>query len=595
MTKLTIDGDRDKKYSEYPQRRQSQFRVLYRESLFRMVDLELLSAQGDISKLLGQFASVLVFVSVMFTLGAMGIDSHMPPKSLLIFTWSNEHSLIATTMLVVGLFAVLSWDSTFPNRLDVLVLAPLPVPTRTLFLAKVAASGASLSLTVAALNALSGLAWPIVLAPANDGGFLSTILSPASYRPFGAYWITMLASGAFIFSSVLCIQGLAAQLLPRRPFLRLSAFLQMAAFCLFLCVYFLEPSLATPEALAAPGNQRMLAWLPSYWFLGLFQELNGSMQPALAPLVARAWTALAVTLFGAGAAFLLSYFRTLRKIVEEPDIMPSAHGISWLPRFGNSLKTTVVQFTIRTLLRSRRHRIILAFYWGFGFAIVISLLKTTEQQQLMAKSGGMVGHQANGPLLFSSIVMLCLAVLGTRVVFAMPLDLRANWIFRVTPVRGGPECLAACRLALFVLAVAPVWGVSAALLLSIWPWRPAVEHLIVLGLVGIVLVELCLHGFHKIPFTCSYLPGKSYFHMAALAFLCFFSLLINWGGDFERRALDNPTRYAIMLAVLVIAAVCARWRTAVLANSPEAALHFVEEPTPAILQLGLHRDGVVPV
>ncbi len=39
-----------------------QFRVLYREFLLRLVDLELLSAdaQGDTNKLLGQFATVLV-------------------------------------------------------------------------------------------------------------------------------------------------------------------------------------------------------------------------------------------------------------------------------------------------------------------------------------------------------------------------------------------------------------------------------------------------------------------------------------------------------------------------------------------------------
>ena len=42
-----------------------QFRVLYRQFLFRMVDLELLSssAQGDISKLLGQIAGLLIFFS----------------------------------------------------------------------------------------------------------------------------------------------------------------------------------------------------------------------------------------------------------------------------------------------------------------------------------------------------------------------------------------------------------------------------------------------------------------------------------------------------------------------------------------------------
>src|SRR5438128_5965777 len=98
-----------------------QFRLLYREFLFRMVDLELLSAhaQGDVNKLLGQFAALLVFLSVGLAIPAMGIDSIRAPQARLFFIWSTEHFLIATTMLVVGLFAVLSWDSTFPDRRDV--------------------------------------------------------------------------------------------------------------------------------------------------------------------------------------------------------------------------------------------------------------------------------------------------------------------------------------------------------------------------------------------------------------------------------------------------------------------------------------------
>ena len=38
-----------------------------------------------------------------------------------------EHFLIATTMVVIGLFSVLNWDSIFPDHRGVLVLAPLPV------------------------------------------------------------------------------------------------------------------------------------------------------------------------------------------------------------------------------------------------------------------------------------------------------------------------------------------------------------------------------------------------------------------------------------------------------------------------------------
>ena len=565
-----------------------QFRVLYREFLFRMVDLELLSVQGDMNKLLGQFAAVLVLVSIgqaLHVVSVLDSASHMPRAELLIRAWPVEHSLVTMTMLVVGLFAVLSWDSIFPSRRDVLVLAPLPIRARTFFLAKVAASATALSVTVAALNALPGFVLPVALAPLDNGGLLNLILSLVSLRSFAAHWITVLAAGAFVFCCVLGVQGLAAQLLPRRRFLRVSAFLQMAAFSLFLSLYLLEPSMTTPKALAAPENQRLLACLPSYWFLGLFQLLNGSMHPALAPPAHRALGGLAVAVFAAATAFLLSYFRTLRRIVEEPDILPGARRASWLPRFGRPLETAVVQFSIRTLLRSRQHRVILAFYWGIGFAIVILLAKTRFAQQ---------APQVNVSMLVSSIVMLCVAVLGTRVVFSMPLELRANWIFRMAPVRGGPEFLAATRRSLFVLAVIPVWAASATLFLSVWPWRSAIGHLIVLGLLAIIFADLCLLGFRKIPFTCSYLPGKSYAHMAIWAFVVL-QILLSIGAEYERRALENPAAYVALLFILCAAACGIRWRASALANKPESELQFDEEPAPALQGLGLRRDGILPL
>src|SRR5216683_6182233 len=226
----------------------SQFRVLYRQFLFRLVDLEMLSARGDVSKLLGQLAAMLAAFSFVFMGGAARFAYlALPRAELLISACQTEEFLIATTMGVVGLFTVLCWDSAFPDRRDVLVLAPLPIRPRTLFLAKVAALITALSLTVVAVNVFTGLTYPVVLAPGN-GGFWSGV------RSMAAYWITMLASGAFLFCSGLGAQGLAAQLLPRRAFLRFSAFLQLAAFFVILSVYFLEPALATPLGLSAPEN-----------------------------------------------------------------------------------------------------------------------------------------------------------------------------------------------------------------------------------------------------------------------------------------------------------------------------------------------------
>ena len=564
-----------------------QFRVLYREFLFRMVDLELLSAhaQGDMSKLFGQFASLFLFLSMLFAgmgLAFAGSARRMPPPARLIFAWGSEHFLIATTMLVVGLFAVLSWDSTFPDRRDVLVLAPLPVRARTMFLAKVAALATALSVSVGALHLLAGLVWPIGLA--NHSGAASLI------RAYAAYWATMLAAGAFILCSVLGVQGLAAQL-PRRHFLRLSAFLQMAAFCLFVSVYFLQPSLVDP--VTAVKNQRVFVWLPSYWFLGLFQMLNGSEHPALVPLAHRALAGLAIAGCGAGGAFLVSYFRTLRKIVEEPDIVPGSRGVNWLPRFGGPFETAIVHFSVRTLLRSRLHRVILAFYLGIGFALTICFLKTPLAQELQARSGSDPWHRVSVPLLASSILMMGCWVVGMRVVFSMPLDLRANWAFRITPVRGGPRCLSARRRSLFVLSVVPVWAGSAVVFLWIWPWRPTVGHLAILGLLGTILVELSLGGIQKIPFTCSYLPGKSNFHITFWLSIGAALGAVAKCADIERLAIENPVRLSAVLVILGIAAVLARWRTAP-ADWEEAAVEFEEVPSGAILVLGLPRDGGLP-
>src|SRR5262245_58824065 len=122
----------------------TQFRILYRKFLFRMVDLELISPQGDVSKLLGQFAALLIFLSLALSLAPSIGAGPLALGSVLPAAWSLEHFIIATTMLAVGLFAVISWNSTFLDQRDVLVLAPLPVRTRTLFVAKVAAVAVSL-------------------------------------------------------------------------------------------------------------------------------------------------------------------------------------------------------------------------------------------------------------------------------------------------------------------------------------------------------------------------------------------------------------------------------------------------------------------
>jgi hypothetical protein len=562
-----------------------QFRVLYRQFLFRLMDVELLaaSARGDASQLFGQFASLLLFVSVIFTWGAaVYAGSPRPPQEVAASAWSMEHLMVEITMLVVGIFAVFSWDSTFLDRRDVLVLAPLPVPGRNLFAAKIAAVASALGLTVAVLNSLSAFAWPMSLAPTGSG-IIGTL------RFIAAFWIALPAAGAFLYCSILGVQGVAAQL-PRGWFLRVSSFLQIAAFALFLGVVLLQPSIVTAKSLGAAENQRMLAWLPSYWFMGLLSELSGAFpgeaHAVMAPLAWRALVGLAVAIFVAGGAFLLSYLRTLRKIAEEPDIVPGSRGGIWLPRFGNSQQTALTHFVIRTLGRSRQHRMNLAFYLGIGFAFTVGIVE--ESLEMKRRTGIDVLHQvASVPMLFSSLLMLCACVMGTRVAFSRPLDLRANWLFRVTPVRGGAVCLSATRRALLALSVFPVWAGTAALFLWYWPWQAVAKHVLLLALIGSLLVDLSLTGFRKIPFTCSYLPGKMRLHITFWASLMLWVAFLIKCVQFEQWITSDRLLYGEAVLILACAAFAVRQFSNRSADRDGPEIQFEEFQSDELIGLGL--------
>ena len=193
----------------------------------------------------------------------------------------------------------------------------------------------------------------------------------------------MIAAGAFIFCLVMSIQGVALQLLPRRLFLRASSFLQIGAFAVIVSVYRLQP------AAASAGAHRGAA-------AAVRDDGTGAVVAVILvprPVSAAQWIAGVPDARGAREhrarrraradrdGLRVSYFRTLRRIAEEATIVPSrraSRGGGWwrLPSFGGGpngrgLPAAVVPFSVRTLLRSPQHRVILAFYLGMGFAAAI--------------------------------------------------------------------------------------------------------------------------------------------------------------------------------------------------------------------------------
>jgi hypothetical protein len=516
-----------------------EYRVLCRQFLLRVVDLEALSIEADIPQFLGQFAGVAIMLSFVHSVIAWAYFAPMSPTDRFAFACHFEQYLIATMMLAVGVFAVISWDAVFPDRRDMMVLSPLPVSSRTILFSKLAASGGILGLQILTLNALSGLVWPFVLGvPAGwIEGFLRTL---------GAWWLTLITASLFMFSSALAIQGFGALLLPRRLYMRFSALVQVTAFAAILSVYFLQGTLISPAALADAQNQWLLASSPSFWFFALFNQVCGVLPPELAWVARRAWVALGLSLSGGLISLLLCYLRAMKKIAEEPDLLPGKSGSHWAPSLGGRLQSMVTLFSLRTLLRSRHHRVILAFYLSIVFALALSATRHAIA----------AGHPRafSNELPYVTNLMMVLSVIGFRKVFSIPVSLTANWVLRTTQLNPSVEFVAAARNTLLLFAVVPVWIVSAALGLSFRPLSMVAGHLVMLALIGVILVDLSLIRFHKVPFTCSLLPGSTNFQLVFWAGLGGYVLLALFEISCEMPALRSTHLYAWLLGTLTVMA-----------------------------------------
>jgi hypothetical protein len=191
----------------------------------------------------------------------------------------------------------------------------------------------------------------------------------------------------------------------------------------------------------------------------------------------------------------------------------------------------------------------------------------------------------------TTFLIMVFWVFGLRNVFSLPISLNANWLLRVTQLKPTEKYFGATRLCLLLLGMLPAWLLSAGLSVPIRPWSGAALHLLVLALAGWLFVEVALVKFEKVPFTCSYLPGKTNIQVLFWGFLFLFLIMTIVGARYELGALGDARRYAIVVGVLATAAGALWVRNRVRAKS--AVLYF-EEVLPEILTTLKLSDGMRP-
>jgi hypothetical protein len=115
--------------------------------------------------------------------------------------------------------------------------------------------------------------------------------------------------------------------------------------------------------------------------------------------------------------------------------------------------------------------------------------------------------------------------------------------------------------------------------------------MIVLAMTGFLLADRALYQFRKIPFACSYLPGKANLKLKLGIYGILFLFLADVGVQIEFWAMQKPARFLVLSAVLLAAAVRANRQTAEFAAAPDNRIQFEDLQPAEVFALDLRRDG----
>ncbi len=287
-----------------------------------------------------------------------------------------------------------------------------------------------------------------------------------------------------------------------------------------------------------------IALLPPVSFLGLARTvwLNGA-DPFAANVSRAALSAVGLTILIAFLAYAVSFRRSFLRIPEMADAGPLPrlrHSISLLAPLHKTILRTAPQsacyrFVARTLLRSDGHLQILLGFAALGLVLSAETLSSAPNLHSLV-----TGQAPSAEFLSVPFILAYCIVVGIRFAFDTPADLRANWIFRywLDPGEQDVRAIARCILLLFSLP----WLAPAAFLsvLFFWGWTAALLHATILIACTILLVEVVLIRFRKIPFTCSYPPFQSHSGLIFVAYLFGFLIFTDYLPQMEQWSLLNP-------------------------------------------------------
>lgn len=532
-----------------------QFLLLAGNFWRRFFENEMLSRQADMGLGLPHILALValpgIVVPFLLKLKYIGLAA-LPEELIPPYTWDDKLFFVSYSMTMIGLLGIVVWDNLLLDKRDFAILSSVPVRTRTVCLAKLAAV---LFFPAVFLTSI------VHFTPLLMASFLlsvPTMTEPGRY--IVAHALAVLAAGAFTFFSVAGLLAMLVNLFGYRLFRQVSGTIQFSITWIILSFTTLYP-----KALAgfdpSQGVEHSVARLfPPMWFLGLFEVLLGRSEAGFHQLAAVAVHALVIV---GGTALLGTLAMYVFRIAElrEHQELPGNHSerkpVAFVKSLLNQhllrhpLERATFHFMRQTLLRSPRHRLILIGYAGVGFAFAVDgVFALFSGWSNVAKAG-------MAPLLSVQLILSFFLISGMRFVFTLPAEVRSNWIFRLTETETSRHYFSGVRKVL-LLGLLPCWLLMPACTFLLG-WGSATIHLLYGLACSLLLMELLLIDFHKIPFTCTYLPGKAHLLTRWVVYWFAFSIYGYQLAILEDWALRSFWRVSPLITLLLMLVAVLRW------------------------------------
>lgn len=479
-------------------------------------------------------------------------------QDLLIASAPDKYLLISMAMAITG---ILTWR-------------PCPSARAPILLANAAAIAMAVVVVALNVSGVSAVLLPLFVTAAMELGLLD-------YLQFAAvHAFCLILASVFTFCAVFAVLGSLAAILPRETFRAASSWIRGTLLVAFLAL--LGSSYTAPVLLGRLERDphSLVRWLPSFWFLGLYQTLQHRATPMLAALARMALPGTAAALALLVVSYGLSNRRRFAAVLEAGRrpreqrllALPLAFLDLFAPRrpgFGRACH----RFVVRALLRNEAHRVAISVALGLGWLLAFQQAATAPLE---------------APLVAAYLLML-----GLRVAFEIPAGVPPNWIFRAALDPRNNESLGVARrvmLAFLAGGVLLPWAVVA---WRQWGLAGAVSLTLSVLALSLCLIEALLAGYRKLPLACP-IPGfRDNLLVLCLVQFLGYQLFTRAGAAVELWTFNQPLRF-----LLLPAAMAAAWhwnqrrlRDAREAGELEEGLTFENIHRPAVERLDLSGSG----